>query len=92
MLPRIAALLLLTTLVAADDLVERYRNVPGFPTDPEQARLAAAAMEQEATGRWKTIQWREQLPAALAEARKRGRPLLVYFVVSEKGRKGAEHC
>lgn len=62
-------------------------------SDGEAARMfAARILANEAREEWKKIRWRARMEDALQEARKDQKPLFVFIVVGEGGRKNAPHC
>lgn len=73
------------------EAVRRHRDIPGFPTEGPMAELAAKAVDREATGAWAKAGWKG--PAAGVKlARQTRKPIMAFFVVSEMGKKTAEHC
>jgi hypothetical protein len=48
--------------------------------------------ENEPKQKWKQIHWQKDMDAALAEAQKHGKPVLVFMLVNESGKSDANHC
>lgn len=67
------------------------RDEPRY--DEEAARkFAARILANEAREEWKKIRWRAGMEDALQEARKEQKPLFVFIVVGEGGRRNAPRC
>jgi hypothetical protein len=61
-------------------------------TDPEFERFKREAFKKEDEGAWKRIRWHRDIAEALAQAGRDHRPILVFLVVGERGRKNAPEC
>ena len=51
-----------------------------------------SAFDSEKKGEWKQIEWRHSVDEALAAAQKSGKPLMVFIMVREGGKKEASEC
>ncbi len=51
-----------------------------------------SAFDAEKKGEWKQIQWRKSADEALEAAKKSGKPLMVFIMVREGGKKEASEC
>lgn len=48
--------------------------------------------ENEPKQLWKKINWAADMDRALKQAQEKNKPVLVFLLVNEKGKKDAEHC
>jgi len=51
-----------------------------------------SAFDAEKKGEWKEIEWRHSVDEALTAAQKSGKPLMVFIMVREGGKKEATEC
>ena len=58
----------------------------------EMQRREVQIKDREAKKAWTKIAWRSDPAAAIADATKEGKPLLVVLIVGERGRAKAERC
>jgi len=56
------------------------------------AALEKQYLANEQKGRWKQIDWQPDMDAALKLAQKGKKPILVFIIVGESGRKDAARC
>ncbi len=50
------------------------------------------SFEREDQGEWKKIAWQKTMDEALKKAQAENKPILVFLVVGERGRKNAPEC
>lgn len=60
--------------------------------DRDFERFKKECLESEKEGTWKKIEWKEDAEAALKASKESGKPLFVFLVVGDRGRKNASEC
>jgi hypothetical protein len=63
-----------------------------FGVSKECSDQIQAALQCEAQGKWKQINWRSSMNQALADAQRLQQPILVVVVVGKKAEKNAKEC